>query len=398
MFFAFYFVLVWLVQLFVLLALPLLVLKAKYKHSLPARFALWRNAFPQKRIDFWFHACSLGEVSSLLPLLSRLQDSGRETNVLLTTITKTGHDKAVSLQQTCGNERLHIFVRYLPFEALLPLWVGDVRKLLVLEAELWLALFVVAKRRGAQTVLFNARISSRSYPKYLRFTWFYAHIFAHIDRVLAQSDSDKDCLQSIGAQNVSVAGNLKILNLPTTQHLFTQPTRPLVVLASTHKDEESLLFEALRPLYADSKTPPFTLLVAPRHPERFDSVWELIQAHFAGHTMARRSAGGMFLESDIVLADSLGELVEFYAIASVVVLCGSFVPVGGHNPIEVAAFGVPLLSGHAIFNQIPLFDLVENYQLIDAQELPDKLANLVALPKTYLRKIPDKEQFWTLLK
>lgn len=397
MFAAFYFALVWVVQLLVLLALPLLRLKAKYRHSLPARFALWRNAFPRKRIDFWFHACSLGEVSSLLPLLSFLGDSGRDTNVLLTTITKTGYDKALSLQQACGNERLHISVRYLPFEPLLPLWVGDVRKLLVLEAELWYALFAVAKKRGAETVLLNARISTRSYPKYLRFAWFYAQIFAQIDTILAQSDSDKECLQTLGAQNVAVAGNLKILNLPKSKQLFARPARPLVVLASTHNGEESLLFDALRPLY-ESPTSPFILLVAPRHPERFDSVWELMCTRFVGHKMSRRSAGGAFLESDIVLADSLGELVEFYAIASVVVLCGSFVPVGGHNPLEVAAFSVPLLSGKEIFNQIPLFDLVEGYALIEAHELPEKLANLAALSPTRLRKIPDKEQFFALLK
>ncbi len=397
MFHALYFVFVWVLQTFAVLALPLLVCKPKYRQSLPARFLLWHNAFPREKIDFWFHACSLGEVSSLEPLLAHLHDSGRDTAVLLTTITQTGHAKATALQQIYTTDKLQVFVCYLPFEPLLPLWVGAVRNLLVVEAELWYALFAVAKARGARTILLNARISTRSYPKYLRFGWFYARLFAQIDCVLAQSEDDQERLQTLGATHISVAGNLKILNLPTTKHLFTPPTRPLVVLASTHKDEESLLFEALRPLYANG-APPFTLVVVPRHPERFESVWALIQTHFAGYATARRSDGGHFLENDIVLADSLGELIEFYAIASVVVLGGSFVPVGGHNPIEVAAFGVALLSGEAIFNQIPLFDLVENYALIKPQELPDKLANLDSLPKTRLRKIPDIEQFFALLK
>lgn len=396
-----YFIAVCLAHIIAIVFLPLLLFKRKYRTSLVARLLLWGNAFPslskKQSIHFWFHACSFGEVNSLEPLIAHLRDDNRPLIILITTITQTGFNKAHALKRLYSTQMMTIFVRYLPFETLLPFWVGgNVDKLVVLEAELWYMLFAHLHQRGTKTVLLNARISTRSFPRYQKFRWFYAHVWSCVDDVFAQSEQDKQRLEALGADRVIVMGNLKILNLPSASNRFSKPASPLIVLASTHHGEEQMIFDALRPLYENS-LPPFSLLVAPRHPERFDDVYRLMCETFPNQAIKRRSDGGDFLDSKLILADSLGELIEFYSIATVVVLGGSFVPVGGHNPLEIAVFQKPLLSGKAVFNQTSLFECIEGYELIDIDELLPKIRHFDTLSPTKIRHMPTREHFFAIL-
>jgi 3-deoxy-D-manno-octulosonic-acid transferase len=177
-----------LATLLYLLALPVLMYlssKPKYKHSIPARFFLKQNP-PFAKEGIWFHACSLGEVRSLKPFLEALN----AFPLRISTITQTGHKEALQFPT--------VDVRYLPFEIFLPFWMSKQRVLVVLEAELWPLLFVVAKAKGIKTILLNARISDKSYASYQRFAFFYRWIFAHIDVVFAQSERDQQRLHSLG--------------------------------------------------------------------------------------------------------------------------------------------------------------------------------------------------------
>ncbi|MEA1914609.1 MAG: glycosyltransferase N-terminal domain-containing protein, partial [Campylobacterota bacterium] len=186
---------------FWVLALPFLLYKSrsnKYKDAIPARFFLKNNgAFKNKGI--WFHTCSMGETKSIVPLIEQFD------NVNLSVNTNTGFEEA---KKHCQN------VRYLPYELFLPFWVNQQKVLVVMEAELWYMLFLMAKIRNTPTMLINARISDKSHASYLRFSWLYKRIFKNIDQVFAQSEVDKNRLEQLGASNVEVIGNIKLANLP----------------------------------------------------------------------------------------------------------------------------------------------------------------------------------------
>lgn len=356
-----------------IVCLPLLVasvLRKKHKDSLPQRFFGVHFKLPFKP-QYWFHACSFGEVKSLEPIITALLKDSKQPLVLITTITHTGYAEANKLfkskfpTQAC--------VKFLPFEIFLPLWRGKLKQLkslVVMEAELWKMLFFIAKSRRAKTFLLNARISDKSHKNYERLKGFYKGIFENIDVVLAQSHKDKKRLQAIGARNVSVFGNLKMLNLPKVSKAYHK-IAPLIILgASTHKGEEEIIIRSF--LDFKRQYPDTQCILAPRHPERFQSVCDMLDK--IGLAYERLSALGSELRGDIIVVDMLGELVNLYAVSDIVVLGGSFVPkVGGHNPLEPAFFQTRLISGVHIFNQQALFACVQNVKLIESTQLTQTL-------------------------
>ncbi len=356
------------------LALPLVglfSLKSKYKNSLKARFLARKHALNSPPI-LWFHACSFGEIKSLQALL----DQFPQVPILLTTTTQTGFDLACATYAKSP----HIQVRFLLFETLLFLWRKDLahlKALVVTEAELWLNVFRLAKSVGAQTFLINARISERSYPRYQRFKGFYAHLFKQVDRIYAQTPLDQERLATLGAQNVQIFPNLKLFNPPKVSHTYAKPDYLIVLAASTHPSEEELIlkaFLALNDLHA-------RLLIAPRHPERFTEVKALLENQ---GIVFNSLSKGFDLSKSVFVIDKLGVLNDFYPLADVVILGGSFVPVGGHNPLEPAFFGVKLISGKHIFNQEALFACVQNYALIEPEQLGSTLANHAQLLPSFL--------------
>jgi len=335
--------------------LPLLALKKKYRRAIPARFFLIANPpFAQRLVHL--HACSLGETKALAPLVERLERCN------ISVITQTGFAAA--------KEYANATVRYLPFEPLLWFWLKPQKALVVMEAELWYLLFYLAKKRGATTILLNARISDRSAGRYERFAWLYRRIFAHIDHVFAQTPQDAARLERLGAKNIQIIGNIKLLNRPKVTCTYTK-SRPLIVAASTHDPEEEIIATE----WVMHQKGASTLVVAPRHPERFDEVAELLE-HIARREELRfvRSSQSDSLEADIILLDRLGELVNFYAIADLVILGGSFVEVGGHNPLEPAYFGVPIVSGPHFFNQKESYGYVRGIEVVEANELSQVLS------------------------
>lgn len=354
MIFPFYFILVVLIYV---LALPLLLfasLKKKYKYSLPARFFLFKNrSFKEDKI--WFHACSLGEVNSLKSIIKELDTK----DINISVITKTGFDSAKQIEG--------VDVRFLPYELFLPFWIRRQKVLVVTEAELWPFLFIFSKLNDTKTILLNARISDNSYSSYRKFTFFYRWIFSHIDKVFAQSEIDKKRLEELGASEVEINGNIKTITTPITTKEYKKPKKKIVTLASTHEGEEELLLNKIA-LQEDQ-----SLVVVPRHPERFGKVNEFISkyAKEKNKTYSKLSEDDSF-EADITLCDKMGELVNIYAVSDVTYLCGSFVEgVGGHNPLEPAHFNNKIISGKFFFNQKPLFKLVDNIKVIKNEEISD---------------------------
>lgn len=362
-----------------ILALPFLILaslKPKYKKSLPARFFL-RNNPPFSDAHVHFHACSLGEVNSISFLAKEFE------NVAISTTTQTGFEAANKISPNS---------RFLPFEIFLPFWLKKSKILVVFEAELWLNLFKYARKNGAFTILLNARISDKSYPRYKKFSFFYKKIFANIDLVLAQSQNDKIRLESLGAQNVEVWGNVKSANISVPNKNYKKFSQKLITIASIHDSEIAAILRALKPQKGKK------YIFAPRHPEKFALMDEKISLWAKNHALSyEKFSQNLGFDSDIILLDTLGELVNFYQISDVVVLCGSFVDfIGGHNPIEIAQFRVPLISGKFIFNQISLFKMVENVKFCDINELENAL-NSDLKPSRIIQKF-DSEKFIKLIK
>ena len=354
-----------------ILAIPYLLLKSrnpKYSKAIPAKFFLRDNPkFSKNKI--WFHSCSHGETVALKPIFEKFS----KEDINLSVITNTGFEQGLKLTDN---------VRYLPFELFLPFWITKQKVLVVMEAELWYMLFLVAKNKGAKTILLNARISDKSYSSYKKFSFLYKHIFKHIDKIFAQSQIDKQRLEELGGTNIEVIGNIKLANLPKVTKELEKPNGIIITAGSTHKGEEELILNSWDKSMGK-------LIVVPRHPERFDEVYSLIETKYKNSDISyHRYSQNEDFSSDIVLIDAMGQLNNIYAISDVVILGGGFIKsAGGHNPIEPAFFGTILISGKTIFNQKSLFECVNDYYLIENEELQTTLKNIKDLKKSSLQKV-----------
>lgn len=384
-FVGFYYLLLCVAQVCATPILFFLSFKPKYQTSLKRRF-FFPQFLDEKSQIHWIHACSYGEVKSLQGIIASLQPLlAPDEKILLTTTTQTGYNLARQLFPNA-------IVCFLPFETFIPFWTRNlkIKSLTLIEAELWLMPLVCAKRKNASTLLVNARISSNSYPKYLRFAFFYRRLFSLIDRIFCQEKRDKTHLKTLGAKNIKVFGNLKLAEIPQVTKHYQKPAQALWLIASTHQknaeqEEILILKEILKILPKDSPNNPRILFI-PRHPERFKSVAKSLNACLAQNqrpTLQIASKDGIqnCINAPFGLIDTLGELNNLYAIASLVILGGSFLPhIGGHNPIEPAFFRTKLISGPYIFNQKSLFKALQNYSLSDLENLHKILAKADLLP------------------
>lgn len=359
----FYYILAFIVYI---LALPYLLIKKKnpkYKVAIPSKFFLKDNPSFEKE-GIWFHTCSMGETKAIKPLVEAIED---EVNISV--ITNTGFEEAKTLSKN---------YRYLPYEIFLPFWIRKQKALVVMEAELWYMLFLCAKAKATKTYLINARISDKSYKSYKRFSFFYKKVFANIDKIFAQTQEDKQRLEELGAKNIEVIGNIKLAQLPKVTQKLEKPKELLITAGSTHENEEKLILEA----YAKNQG---KLVIVPRHPERFEKVYSLIKEFSTkkDFTFHRYSQQEDF-NSDVILVDKMGVLINIFAISDVVILGGAFEKIGGHNPVEPAFFNCKLISGKEYFNQKSLFECVKNYYIIENSELKDYLKKLDSLEKSSL--------------
>ena len=305
----------------------------------------------------WLHAVSVGEVQACAPLVGALYRRHPQLALTVTTFTPTGAARARALFGNIAE------VRYVPFD--LP---GAVRRFLkrvdpqlavIFETELWPNLYRECGRRRVPLVLASARVSERSLGRYRRLGALFRDALSHAAIVAAQGEADAARFRALGADAASthVTGNLKFdFELPEGlaergRRLRSQFARgrPLWVAGSTHEGEETAVLEAHRQVRGAH--PDALLVIAPRHPPRFAAVAQ--QLAEARVSFARRSDGDHALTGEapeVLLLDSLGELLEFYAAADVAFVGGSLVPIGGHNLLEPAALGLAVLTGPYNFN------------------------------------------------
>ena len=329
----------------------------KYRAGLKERLGLVpaRLARGSQYGSIWIHAVSVGEVLAISHLLEELQKANPKTKIYVSTTTATGQRLA---RDRFGEDR--VFFMPLDFRFALRAYLDCLRpRLLILaEAEFWPNLLHYAKRREVAIAIVNARVSDRSFPRYRRFRWFFSRILSEVDLFLAQTKDDAQRLRALGApaQRVQVSGNLKFDVRSASGSSLVEAirrdggeNRHIIVCGSTTEGEEELLLEAFRSVL--QQFPTATLILAPRHPERFDRVASMVAA--SAITMIRRSrwASGSRISGGVFLLDSVGELAALYELADVAFVGGSLLPgVGGHNILEPAQHGVPILVGPNTYN------------------------------------------------
>ncbi|MGH8579757.1 MAG: lipid IV(A) 3-deoxy-D-manno-octulosonic acid transferase [Gammaproteobacteria bacterium] len=325
-----------------------------YWQRLPERFG-FAAVDSSMQGAIWFHAVSVGEANSAVPLVARMREACPELPVLISTMTPTG---AECVRHQLDGVAVH---RYVPYD--LPWAVrGFLRRvrpriLVLMEAELWPNVLRGCARLGVPVVLANARISEKSFRRYQRLSWLTQAMLRNVTVIAAQSTQDAARLIALGVQasRVNVSGNIKFdLELPANLKARAQATRallgldrPVWIAASTHAGEEAAVLEAHRLVLTQRAE--CLLLLAPRHPQRFAEVGALLKEQ--GFRYVQRSAGKTAAPQDqVFLLDYLGELLEFYAAADLAFVGGSLENVGGHNMLEAAAVGIPVLSGPYVSN------------------------------------------------
>jgi 3-deoxy-D-manno-octulosonic-acid transferase len=302
----------------------------------------------------WVHAVSVGEAQAALPLIAWLR---YELNlpVLVTTTTVTGSER---VRQQFGDKVFHVYAPYdLPGAVRRLLKQARPRMVIIMETEIWPNLFHQCRARGIPVILANARLSTQSAHGYRRVRSLTKATLRNVTELAAQARPDADRFIALGmdAQHVHVTGNIKFdVNLPADLRAHAAQLRrswgeerPVWVAASTHGGEEEKVLSAFA--MVRTRLPDALLVLVPRHPERFDGVAELCRRR--GHVVARRSGkDSVSGEVSIYLGDTMGELPLFYAAADVAFVGGSLVPTGGHNILEAAALGVPVVVGPHTFN------------------------------------------------
>ena len=379
------------------LCLPLIIVRLLLRGlRAPTYWRRWPERFgnslgtPFKSHTIWIHAVSVGEVEACKPLVKALQTAYPKHNLLITTMTPTGSDRVKLLFSDT------VFHCYLPYD--LPFAINRFLKHnrpvlgIIMETEIWPNLILTCRQKGIPVVLANARMSDRSAKGYAYFPKFIKSILNSLRFIAAQAQQDQDNFRKLGVDitDVHKVGNLKYeISLPVSlvekskaMRVMWGNNRQVLLAGSTHEGEEEIILQATRLI--QSKFPNLLLVLVPRHPERFDRVVGL--AHRAGFKTLRHS-DQLTCSSDthVLIVDTMGELPLFYAACDVAFIGGSLIPHGGHNLLEPAALGRPIIIGPHFFN---FNDITKQFlqanaaiEVSDTETLSDSVSNLLTNPE-----------------
>jgi len=358
-----------------------------YRDRVDQRFGI---GYPQLDRCIWIHAVSVGEVQAAVPLIRAISKRFPNHNMLVTTVTPTG---AARVEALFGDSVNHC---YIPFE--MPTAVNrffesvNPELALIMETEIWPNLYRGCGVRDIPLVLVSARISPKSVDSYRRFLPLFRDTLSHGIIIAAQSDADADRFRSLGASPVRtwVTGNIKFdielapdlvqRGKDLRQQVFGD--RPVWIAASTHDQEEQQVLAAHRQLL--QKHPQLLLVLVPRHPERFAAVRDLISKE-QFETVSRTEERPCAASTSVFLGDTMGEVPLFYAASDIAYVGGSLVEIGGHNMLEPAALGLPVISGPHIYNAQDIADMFVELgacQIVnDAKELVMAVNQLLENPK-----------------
>ena len=367
----------------------------KYIRNLPQRLGYLPLSFNFDGDEsIWIHAVSVGEVLTARALLPQLRERYPRLRIFLSTTTITGNQ--VARTNVHDVDGVFYFPLDLPPIVRRTMRVVKPRLFVMMETELWPNLLRACRSAGVKTALVNGRISLRSFPRYRLARGFFRRVLADVDRFCMQSEESPRRIVEIGADRdrVSVTGSLKFdsLEIPgavadrgrnrVLRYFRISQDRPVVIAASTLKGEEETVLEAfqrIRAIWGNA-----LLIIAPRKPERFEEVEWL--AKKPGWRVARRTELAVDAEPrvDVVILDTIGELAQLYQVATVVFVGGSLVDAGGHNILEPAVFGKPIVFGPHMHNFTEISrTFIENRGAVQVQadaELENVLVELLSDP------------------
>ncbi|THF33883.1 3-deoxy-D-manno-octulosonic acid transferase [Pseudomonas atacamensis] len=341
----------------------------------------------------WVHAVSVGESIAAAPMIRALLERYPALPITVTCMTPTGSER---IQALFSNEpRIqHCYLPYdLPCAAARFLDRVQPRLAVIMETELWPNHIHQCAKRGIPVALANGRLSQRSAKGYGRFSKLTAPMLAEMSLLAVQTEAEAQRFRDLGArpESVEVTGSIKF-DLTIDPQLLQRATelrsqwqaqdRPVWIAASTHEGEDEVVLDAHRRLLANH--PDALLILVPRHPERFNSVFELCQRE--GFATVRRSTGAnVDAQTSVLLGDTMGELLFLYALADSAFVGGSLVPNGGHNLLEPAALAKPVLSGPHLFNFLDIAAQLREAgalaEVDDAEGLAVEVQRLFELPR-----------------
>ncbi len=335
-----------------------LIRSGKYKKSLKYRLGIWPQELRDKFSNhtwIWLHAVSVGEVGAVEPLVTAIKERHPQLKLLVSTVTETGNHLAHKcLKGAKGADEIVYFPLDVNFISQRMIKRVKPRLFIMAETEIWPNFLRCLTKHNIPAVIINGRISAKSYRNYRLVKFFIRRVLADIDCFSMQSEMDAERIKGMGAipKRVLVSGNLKFDRLPQVvkpahekdllASLGIEPAAPVFIAGSTHAGEDAIILKAYKRLLSDR--PELVLIIAPRHLERLSSIEELVKQH--GLTSVRKSS--IINKRDdnaIILLDTIGELAQLYSIAGLVFVGGSLVPTGGHNILEPAAYGQPVLFG-----------------------------------------------------
>ena len=332
-----------------------------YWRRWPERFGRIRPALGAQVI--WIHAVSVGEVLAAEPVVQALLEQRPDHSILITTVTPTGSARVTAL---FGDTVAHVYAPY-DLPGAVSRFLGRVSPQLaiVMETELWPNLFHACQDRSTPLLLVNARLSERSVAGYRRVRSLAGQTLSCVTEIAAQSELDADRFRSLGADEsrITVTGNMKFEQrippgLPEQADVLRRDwgvDRAVWVAGSTHAGEDEMLLDVFRQLRKQFRD--CLLVLVPRHPERFGHVAELCRER-GYNTMLRSEGVPCTAETEVFIGDSMGELALFYAASDVAFTGGSLVQHGGHNLLEPAALGVPVVTGPHVFNFVEICELL----------------------------------------
>ncbi len=370
---------------------PIVLLKLYLRgRKAPAYRQRWNERFAHysiahKKEVIWFHTVSVGEAEAAFPLIRAIQNRYPDQPILVTTTTPTGSARVKAVFEAAVE---HV---YLPYD--LPRAVGRFlnhfkpRIAVMMETEIWPNLFHQCNQNKIPLFIINARLSEKSTRGYHKLKSLTEEALCNVSHIAARSENDANRFIALGARpaKVSVVGNIKFdLKLPASlreqaefihQSLFLQ--RPVWIAASTHEKEDEKVLDAFK--VVQKKIPTALLVLVPRHPERFNKVAELCKKrHFS--LIKRTEDKPCSAKTAVFLLNTMGELKLFSIAADIAFVGGSLVPTGGHNVLEPAAAGVPVLFGPHMFNFSEIAELLLEkgaaIQVENETELAEEVINL----------------------
>ena len=359
------------------------------------RLGYGSNLPTEGKTVLWIHAVSVGEVNASIPLVRSLLDTYSNSEILVTTSTPTG---SKILLDKMGARVKHQYVP-LDLPACLNVFLDrwNPKAVIVLETEIWPNILAVCKERGIFTALVNARLSEKSKDKYNVIQPLAAEALGNLDLLIAQYDSDANRFKEINTNlKIEVCGNLKFdQQVPEEMHSISSSIRdswsegeqrPTLIAASTHETEEEFVLDAFLEILEEAEDA--LLIIVPRHPERFETVFEYIQNRDL--SVARRSQkDDVTPETKVLLGDTMGELNFLYSVSDVAFVGGSLVDHGGQNLLEPASLGLPLSSGKSLRNFQEIADELQEDKalfLIEQQkELSDFFIEMISKPRKRAR-------------